>query len=83
MMEFCDRDTAVGLWKTGNGNVEEIIVVSVHMDILLPGRRSLSGCWIFANGRKSRFSSAVTRMRGGAPCGEAERLTEEVRPWNI
>ena len=37
MMEFCDRDTAVGLWKTGNNNIPEIIVVSVYMDILLPG----------------------------------------------
>ena len=37
MMEFCDRDTAVGLWKTGNNNIDEIIVVSVYMDILLPG----------------------------------------------
>ncbi len=37
MMEFCDRDTAVGLWRTGNNNIPEIIVVSVYMDILLPG----------------------------------------------
>ncbi len=37
MMEFCDRDTAIGLWKTGNNNIDEIIVVSVYMDILLPG----------------------------------------------
>ncbi len=37
MMEFCDRDTAVGLWKTGNNNINEIIVVSFYMDILLPG----------------------------------------------
>ncbi len=37
MMEFCDRDTAVDLWKTGKNNIEEIIVVSVYMDILLPG----------------------------------------------
>ncbi len=37
MMELCDRDTAVGLWKTGNNNIDKIIVVSVYMDILLPG----------------------------------------------
>ncbi len=35
MMEFCDRDTATGLWKTGNNNINENIVVSVYMDILL------------------------------------------------
>ena len=29
MMEFCDRDTAVSLWKTGNKNIPEIIVVFV------------------------------------------------------
>ncbi len=29
MMEFCDRDPAVGLWKMGNNNIDEIIVVSV------------------------------------------------------
>ncbi len=37
MMEFCDRDTAVGLWKTGNNNINEVNVVSVYMNILLPG----------------------------------------------
>ncbi len=37
MLEFSDRDTAVGLWKTGNNKIDEIIVVSVYMDILLPG----------------------------------------------
>ncbi len=37
MMEFCDRDPAVGLWKTGNSNIDKIIVVYVYMDILLPG----------------------------------------------
>ncbi len=37
MMEFCDRDTAVCLWKTGNNNIPKIIVVSVYMNILLPG----------------------------------------------
>ena len=36
LMEFCDSDTAVGLWKTGNNNINEIFVVSVYMDILLP-----------------------------------------------
>ncbi len=37
MMDICDRYTAVGLWKTGNNNIDEIIVVSVYMDILSPG----------------------------------------------
>ncbi len=37
MMEFCDRDTAVGLWKSGNNNIDEMIVGSIYMDILLPG----------------------------------------------
>ncbi len=37
MMELCDRDTAVGLCKTGTNNIKEIVVVSVFMDFLLPG----------------------------------------------
>ncbi len=45
MIEFCDRDTAVGLWKTGNNNINEIIVVSVYMDIIyqVSGLRLSSG----------------------------------------
>ncbi len=37
MMEFCDRDTAIGPWKTGNSYIDEIVVVSIFIDILLPG----------------------------------------------
>ncbi len=37
MTEFCDRDTAIGQWKTGNNKIDAIIVVSVYMDILVPG----------------------------------------------
>ncbi len=37
MIEFCDKDIAVELWKIGNNNIDEIVLVSVYMDILVPG----------------------------------------------
>ncbi len=37
MTKFCDRDTAVGQWKTNINNIKEIVVEYVYMDILLTG----------------------------------------------
>ncbi len=74
MMEFCYRDTAVGLWKSGNNNTPETIVVSVYMDILLPGVWPTVFEWLlnYCNRKKRRFQYVAKQLRG-APCGEAER----------
>ncbi len=67
MMEFCDRDPAVGLWKTGNSNIDKIIVVYVYMDILLPG------VWPAAFKRLLDFCER--RKKEVLICGDTEHIT--------
>ncbi len=74
MMEFCDRDTAFAIWKTGSNNTNEIIAVSVYMDIILPGvwpaafERLLDFCE-----RKKKEVLICRDTNACAPFGEAER----------
>ena len=56
MMEFCDRDTTIGQWKTGHNNINDIMVPSVYMDIILPGvwPAAFEQLQDFCNSRKNK-----------------------------
>ncbi len=57
MMEFCDRDTAIGLWKTGKTIFLRLLLyLSIWIFFFQESGRLFSNiCWTTARGRKRRF----------------------------
>ena len=55
--EFCDKDTTVGLWKTGNNNIPEIFLsMSIWIFFFQESDRPrLNGCWTTARKEKAGF----------------------------
>ena len=58
IMEFCDKDTTVGLWKTGNNNIPEIFLfMSIWIFFFQESDRPrLNGCWTTARKEKAGFN---------------------------